>query len=155
MFDTDRRPKFVFGRREVLLAERRELDARRAELVREHGHIVHKMLEYRGRLERMRAASGTAVLELTTFRAPHHVLVVVPAEALEALTVLFDASANERLVESKLAELDRAHRMLHCEAAHLDARFAENDTALERLAREAAEPRGWSPEYAASALRSN
>lgn len=153
MLNTDRRPKSVFGRREVLLAERRELDARRAELVREHGHVVSKMLECRGRLERMRGTSGTAVVELAAFRAPHHVLVVVPAEALKALTVLLDAARNERVVELELAELDRTHRKLHDEAAHLDLRFAENDAALERLVREAAEPRSWSPEHAASALR--
>lgn len=153
MFDSDRRPQSVFGRREVLLAERRDLNVQRADLVSRHGHVVRKTLECFGRLKRMRAASGTAVLELATFRAPHHVLVVVPAEALDALTVLLDASTNERLVELEVAELDRTHRTLHDEAAHLDARFAENDAALERLAHEAAEPRSWSPEYAVSALR--
>ena len=153
MFDSDRRPQSVFGRREALLAERRDLDALRAELVSRHGLIVRKVRECLERLERMRAASGTAVIELAAFRAPHHVLVVVPAEALEALTVLLDVSTNERLVETELMELDHTHSMLHAEAACLDARFAENDAALERLAHEAAEPRGWSPECAASALR--
>jgi hypothetical protein len=153
MFDSDRRPKSVFGRREVLLAERRGLEARRAELVREHGHVVRRTLECRAGLERMRAVTGTAVLKLAAFRAPSHVLVVVPAETLEALTVLLDASTNERLIESELAELDRTHRMLHVEAAHLDARFAENDAAIERLACEAVEPRSWSPGYAENALR--
>ncbi|MBI4434844.1 hypothetical protein HY635_03480 [Candidatus Uhrbacteria bacterium] len=150
---TDRCLKSVFNRRAALQAERLALVARLEEIAAAHERIVCKSLEGIERLERMRAIGAAAATTLEPFRTPEPAVLVAPAQALEALAVLLDASIGAQLIEAGLSELDHAHHRLYDETGRIDARIAEIDAELERLARDAAEQPGRWLQNAASALR--